>query len=256
MSFLFASASSPSSEVEFALLFWAMIGGIAVFVGLGVEKIADWMNERFLDGSYKPHKTLEEVGWCILMFGIFVEIAVAGWSANDAWQTRQIAINNYPLNQPVSDISANVVISLMGTQSSTSPTWWGASEVADLVLIDTNMPQSFAVLIAYTFQRFDRVGIDETYGITFHEDLRNLYGRGVAKWPTVAEIMSNVTTVATYTKFIPHDAQPYTGNVEFLINGGIHKHFQIHYQKPLGKKEGEWATGYNDDGFTIIATSQ
>lgn len=131
MNVLFSSTSSlPIGEVS--VLIWATIGGILVFVGLAVEKFADWMNDRYLGGTEKPHQSLETTGWCVLMFGIFVEITVAGWSANDAWQTRQMAIRNgsrfitgydrnlfihYLKNYPKGDVK--VIIGMADTETET-----------------------------------------------------------------------------------------------------------------------------------------
>jgi hypothetical protein len=64
-----------------------------------MEKISDWMNEKFLAPPYKPHKMLGEWGWILLMIGIFVEIADAGMTAIDAWQAN-------PLNRPISSVYA------------------------------------------------------------------------------------------------------------------------------------------------------
>jgi hypothetical protein len=115
MNTLLSTASPSFSAGEVAVLFWATIGGICVFIGLMLEKFAEWMDDRFLGGSHKPHKTLESAGWCILMLGIFVEITVAFWSANDAWQTRQMAIKNDPLNQPIAVLTANAFLIEQGT---------------------------------------------------------------------------------------------------------------------------------------------
>lgn len=51
MSLLFAVVPAPASEMQLSVLIWATAGGIAVFVGLILEKMAEWMNERFLGGS-------------------------------------------------------------------------------------------------------------------------------------------------------------------------------------------------------------
>ena len=107
-------AESSSSLTEIVIVSVAAACGIIVFVGLGIEKIADILDSKFL-GEYKAHKSLELAGWCILMFGIIVEIGVAVWSANDAWQTRQAAIKNNPLNQPITYLRADVKLALTGT---------------------------------------------------------------------------------------------------------------------------------------------
>ena len=64
-----------------AAVAWAMIGGVIVAAGLIIEKFSEWLDERFF-GEYKAHKKLEHLGWLILMLGIFIEIADAGWTAH------------------------------------------------------------------------------------------------------------------------------------------------------------------------------
>jgi hypothetical protein len=93
------SASSSYSEVLSAFV-WATAGGIAVFAGLVLEKMSDWLNDRFV-GGYKPHKWIEEIGWWVLMVGIVIETAVAGNSAIEQWK-------NDPLKNPIADASATV----------------------------------------------------------------------------------------------------------------------------------------------------
>ena len=58
----------------------AMVGGIIVAAGLAIEKTADFLDSRFL-GEYRAHKMMELFGWWVLMVGIFIEIADAGWTA-------------------------------------------------------------------------------------------------------------------------------------------------------------------------------
>jgi hypothetical protein len=116
--FLSAAIASIDSE-PIGLLVWATIGGVLVFFGLIFEKIADWMDERFL-GGWKPHKTFGNVGWSILMVGIAIEIADAGFAAIEGWQTRQIAIKNNPINQPVVNVAATLELSINATQELTT----------------------------------------------------------------------------------------------------------------------------------------
>jgi len=68
-------------EGDSASVAFALVGGFIVACGLGIEKIAEMLNDRFL-GGYKAHKTLDWFGWGLLMFGIWVEIADAGWTAH------------------------------------------------------------------------------------------------------------------------------------------------------------------------------
>ena len=94
MSHFFATVSSPPSEMQLSVLIWATAGGIAVFVGLVLEKMAEWMNERFLGGSEHPHKKLGETGWIILMIGIAIEILDAGITA-------KMIVKNDPLKMAI-----------------------------------------------------------------------------------------------------------------------------------------------------------
>lgn len=107
----FLAASSPSSLAEVWVIAIAAIGGMIVFAGLLIEKIAEWKSEKHI---VKPCKGLSEWGWGILMAGIAIEIGVAVWSATDAWQTRQAAIKNDPLNQPIASMTATISLALSG----------------------------------------------------------------------------------------------------------------------------------------------
>lgn len=105
------------------MLIWAIAGGAAVLVGLAMEKLADWMNEKFLAPPLKPHKTLGEMGWGLLMIGITIEISDAGFTALDAWEMS-------PLNRPMRTISAYAHIIVKGDKWVRPPpqftnTWYG-----------------------------------------------------------------------------------------------------------------------------------
>jgi hypothetical protein len=102
--------ASPSSSLlaEFWVSFVAMLGGIVVFVGLLLEKIAERGNDKHSPPFLKPYNRIGECGWKILMAGIVIEIAVAGISAKVDLETRQMAIKNDPLNQPITSMSASI----------------------------------------------------------------------------------------------------------------------------------------------------
>ena len=88
---------SPSIISEAAILIWATIGGLLVAGGLIIEKFADWLDGRFL-GGYKAHKALELSGWWILLLGILVEIADAGWTAHEIKKAESMAdLNKKPI---------------------------------------------------------------------------------------------------------------------------------------------------------------
>src|ERR1700761_2268520 len=138
---MLAAEIQASTKMGASVLIWATAGGVAVFLGLVLEKFAEWLNENFLEKSYHPHKTIGEVGWVILMIGIGIEVVVAGGTAIDDWTTKRIAIENSPINQPISDISAVVKIKLAGTNFVQLPNW-GAHWTASLTLCDVKDAKS------------------------------------------------------------------------------------------------------------------
>lgn len=260
------ATSLPISNGEVAILFWATIGGVFVFFGLMLEKFSEWMNDRFLAGLYKPHRTLELIGWCILMFGIFVEIGVAGWSANDAWQTRQMAIKSDPFNQPVSDISAYLEFEVNRTYSSDLQgkdirKVFGRG-IAGMFLCGTNKPTaSFAVTLADTNRPNSVFNVniaDSAFSPLIaesYERLADTWGKGKGQAPFVEftyllnfalpnrqKVMANHLEVPIYNAletynnvrylliivdFLPYAAEVREGTVDLVINGEIHKRFYI-----------------------------
>ena len=70
MSDFLASSSLPSLGESCAMMA-ATLGGVGVFAGLLWEKITELKTES--------HKIHHLGGWSVLMIGIILEIAVAGW---------------------------------------------------------------------------------------------------------------------------------------------------------------------------------
>jgi len=86
------SSLSSSSEIKVVLL--AAAGGVAVFIGLLLEKIAEARKQKYAPSFFNPLHWLATLGWTILMAGIVIEIADAGWTAHE--------INkNNATNQPI-----------------------------------------------------------------------------------------------------------------------------------------------------------
>ena len=108
MSPFFATVSSSSAEIW--VISFAAAGGIIVFLGLFLERIAEWKSEEHI---VKPRKCVSDWGWRILMIGIAFEIGVAIWSAYDAWE-------GDPLNQPITSVGAVVWFSTEGGTSRTA----------------------------------------------------------------------------------------------------------------------------------------
>ena len=118
MTFFLIASSSSSLVGELWVSISAMVGGIIVFVGLLLEKIAVVKSERHHPTFRKSHKGMEEWGWYSLMFGIFVEVVVAGWSAaRDDLAIKEAAaeaVKNDPRKQLISLASATAEILVRG----------------------------------------------------------------------------------------------------------------------------------------------
>lgn len=232
MSFFITSSSSPSAELS--AFVWATAGGVAVIMGLALEKISDWLNDKFL-GGYKPHKWIGEGGWWILMLGITIETGVAGCSAMDEWQTRQIANKNNPLNQNISDVSAVAVIELKGLGLNEIDPKISPHMAAFLILRDSNtnsvrlgsgmlVSDDFKKMPSYTTER----GNNTWYLLRFHSELTGLSGSNepASKIETVKFLNINAL-------FLPTNSEVTWGNVSLIVNSEIHKPFEIPPQKNL-----------------------
>jgi hypothetical protein len=261
-------------------------GLLLVLIGVAGEIACDW---KEMDGRLARAKRISAI---LLVVGLMMEFWEAAKSDREIAATKErtalVESNNLvlqanvlelkqqfaqtsnnvekvdPLNQPISDIFANVVISMPGGQFiEPPPNWWGNSEAAELKIqiatIDgTNILVGICYLTAFQFERLNTGGIEHSYALTFHTDVRNNYVSVNGNLTKVADLVNNVSNVMIYAKFIPHDTEITDyGNATIYVNGGaVTKGFRIKKQKALGKKEGGLGTGFDDDGFTIIATPQ
>jgi hypothetical protein len=92
----------------------AASGGVFVFAGLLMERFSekDWHKNL---SDFRRSKSRMVWGEWIVIAGIVMEIFVAGWTAVEEWQTRQIAISNDPLNQPIKSMTVEAVFLIKGT---------------------------------------------------------------------------------------------------------------------------------------------
>lgn len=102
----------------------ASVGGMIVFLGLWIEKEADEATKnghlaKPVDASAINLNLKSEIGWWILMAGIFVEIVTGSvLAAHDIWVARQTAAKiamNDPRKQPITFADAFVWLESSGT---------------------------------------------------------------------------------------------------------------------------------------------
>jgi flagellar basal body-associated protein FliL len=132
----------------------ACFGGMVVFLGLWIEKEADESeNGEHLSnfiGEKRENKIKSEIGWWILMVGIFLEIGTgAGLAAYDVWKSAQTAnaiATTDPLNQPI--VSATAVVTLVFS---------GETNLEYCARMMTNLPFCNNMAVSLTLCRLDKV---------------------------------------------------------------------------------------------------
>jgi hypothetical protein len=82
-------------------------GAVLVLVGLLMEQAAEKSAFKNVK-QFRRCKSVKLFGELFVIFGVLLEVIVAGFSAKDEWLAN-------PLNQPISDISARVMIEVEGT---------------------------------------------------------------------------------------------------------------------------------------------
>lgn len=118
-------------EITTGSAFWfvlsACIGGVFVLVGILMEVLAEKASFKNTK-SQRRWALIKVSGEWILIFGIVVEVVVAGLSAKAEWQTRQLAIKNDPINQQIRSINVQLYLVLNDTNLFNNKDSW--SEVA------------------------------------------------------------------------------------------------------------------------------
>jgi hypothetical protein len=241
-----AFSSIPSSLfAEFLVSLVAMLGGMVVFVGLVMEKIAEHGDDKYSPPFLKPYKRLGKWGWIVLMIGIVLEVGVAGWSASVDWQTRQMAIKNDPLDQPIADVTAIVILDVKGTNLfrpspdfprnsysiisfyETNIYYYGTNGIRadtglDLAATDArayphlvrgNLTSRAPNFYGYAL-KFERVTMPfgEYNDLTTTNDM-------IPPTPTVREVITKFKIIQIYIDFIPKNSELFKGYARVFING-------------------------------------
>jgi hypothetical protein len=111
MSFAVVLCLWKSSSVSSLLV--AGIGGLYVILGLWIEKDADEDKEKF-PSKFAVAKRLvkcrSKIGWWILIVGIGIEIADAGWTAHEINETNKAQHDADPRNLPINSISGYAIV--------------------------------------------------------------------------------------------------------------------------------------------------
>ena len=95
----------PAQASTFWTVLIACIGGVVVVLGLLFETLAD--KKSFADiKSFRRWHTLKGWGEWLVIAGVAIEVIVAGFTAIDEWETKQVATKNDPQKRPLFALSA------------------------------------------------------------------------------------------------------------------------------------------------------
>jgi len=248
-------ASVSDSGLSWGWPIAASIGGIIVFIGLLLEKIADWMNERFIPQGYKPHKMLENFGWTILMFGISAEIVVGfALAAKDERDINNA--KNAERNAPISVMTATAFLiiaptniaeltNLVSGREARLTTWkderWGTS--LETLIAEGNDINEYPIRFVFGTSR------GKIYRMQFSSPNFNT-AEGV-EYPV--KILDDIHIVHIDLNFLPRDAEIVDGSVELVLNSE-HKMFEFPRQNDtnstLSSEYGFPCTGIATNGVT------
>jgi hypothetical protein len=247
------SSSLWLSSTEPLVPLAASIVGMIVFLGLWIEKEAEEEEEKkhagILKRGARATRVKSEVGWWILMVGIFVEIIVGGWfAASDAWA---IAKMN-PKNQNIFDMSAIAWIRTSGDRQDMVP--WNTQRAASLLLCENNNfnISTFPALNADSFDRspgFGLEGVWSVYTCRFQSDGTESFAEGMGLNRPVKDF-EKVKTLRLDLKFLPKGTQILDGSVIVVANDNIRKIFKI-----LPQIDSNPVDGTPNSPYVVIATN-
>jgi hypothetical protein len=230
----------------------ASIGGIIVFIGLLLEKIAECKNERFSPPLWKPYKILGECGWVILMIGIAAEIVV-GFAL--AWKDEKdiSAAKNAERNAPISVMTATAFLivaptniteltNLVSGREARLTTWkderWGTS--LETLIAESNDINEYPIHFLFGTPR------GKIYRMQFSSP--NLNTAEGIEYPV--KILDDIHLVHIDLNFLPRDTEIVDGSVELVLNSE-HKMFEFPRQNDTNSTL-SWEYGFP---FTGIATN-
>ena len=242
----------------------AAIGGIFVFVGLWMEYVSgDEKRYENIDiAGFRKLKSKERRGEVWVMVGIIIEVAVAiGFAGKDDWHARQmekaIALAD-PLKQPVTDLSASVVVALEGTNLihlnpfvMRQNTWISLISTNIIVLPpDLDEIRSLVAVDVWP-KRIIFANGNPAHGYVIDFKFNPI-------WPhidhpeTVSNAIQTMKVMRIYAGFIPQNSKIIEGSAKLIINGTIQVNFII---PPQGMDKIVLDEFPNSQGFVFLATN-
>lgn len=178
------------------------------------------------------------------MIGILIEVIVAGGTAIEDLQTRQIANKNDPINGKISDVSAVVYFVVKGGGVLDMPQ---KGDRAGMMLLckTTQIASSLPGLFADNFNRGWGVSNDpntnssdtRAYSLRFQTDGMTAMQVGSGQTWQVKEIFDVKYLWMTFS-FLTNNAEILGGTASVVVNGSVRREFVIITQVPYIFKPG------------------
>ncbi len=224
--------------------FVASLGAMAVAYGLWLEMFGE--KDLYADiNDFRKSETRAHTGLQWVFWGVIAEMAlgfvVAAW---DGWE----AIQNDPMNRPITDISALVTFRV-NRQDVLEVPHFGGPSVATLGLIEPQGNPPFPLLahnpklnglLNATAAGFSlpRLEADKfsTPTMDSRPGTRAYFMRfHISDWSAIdeswmqrqAKQIDNVQVARIDVKFLPQDLQILDGSIKIIINSTVRKSFQI-----------------------------
>lgn len=222
-----------TTESSFEFVLSACIGGAVVLIGLLMEVLSEKKQFKNVK-SFRRCESIKCWGEWFVIFGIVIELVVGAWFAKDEWQTIQMAKNNNPLMQPVSQISA--ILRFEVSAKSYDPKTPMPFENSYMSLAGTGFN-----LIAKERRYFEHVDNFSTHHVTYYGIVLNFEQNKLPSFlpndmestnfpqspiMTVTNAMSQITAFEAYVDFIPQKTEIVKGTAQIFING-FRKDFQF-----------------------------
>jgi hypothetical protein len=209
----------------------ASLGGLAVFVGLWMEKIGDQDEYQNIDDLRKS-KAKRKIGERLVRWGVFAEMLIGFVVASsDGWR----AYKNNPLNQPIRSIFAHTEFQVLGKVNEEK--WFSDSK--------GTIPEAPCSWLA----QFELFRKNERNAIIFLEgEKRQAWANETCTWydvnfnmpisvplwnaeDKIAKQVEELDVLVITARFLPPNSEVLKGSASVTINGTIQKKYIIPSQK-------------------------
>jgi hypothetical protein len=207
-------------------IFWVVIiagsGGVFVLVGLLMELFSEKELHKNVD-DFRRCKSRKILGERLVIFGIAIEIFVAGWTAIDEWQ-------NDPLNQPIASVSANVSLVTAGTNHISGVNSGSVNlqfERLDQVTVGINWQAHVLICSDWYWNK----SAPNWWSLKFNQGIETFFDSN-----SVVRDAKDWNAIVLNAPFLYRDTEIVGGRIKLTVNSTVFE-FPIPPQKAKGQKD-------------------